>query len=280
MREERAADFEWGAAMRRYDHQIAVITGAASGIGHQLAVDLVARGATVYGIDRDIIPADDISDLLTMVCDLAIPGAYKAALADVQRHAGHIDILANVAGMGQPTSALAGDPDVYTRVMQVNFFAAVEGTLHQLPEMVGRRRGIVLNVSSDSVRTPIAGEAPYVASKSALSAFTESVALEVRRHGVSVHVLYPGFVVDSAMGRQALAAGKKAPPRSVRRTAKQVSAKTLDHLGGPAVEINAAPVAKLGHILRIILPQTSQRLVAGQAMPIRHEAIRNTTDTQ
>jgi short-subunit dehydrogenase len=155
--------------------------------------------------------------------------------------------------------------------MEVNFFAAVEGTLHQLPEMVKRASGIVLNVSSDSVRIPIAGEAPYVASKGALSAFTESVALEVRRHGVSVHVLYPGFVVDTAMGRRALAAGMKAPPRSVRRTTAQVSAKTLDHLGGPAVVINAAPVAKLGHVLRIILPQTSHRMMAGQAMPTGHD---------
>jgi NAD(P)-dependent dehydrogenase (short-subunit alcohol dehydrogenase family) len=246
--------------VRRFDSCVAVVTGAASGIGHQLAVDLVARGATVYGIDRNQISANDTSGLLTVACDLAIPGAYGAVLTDIQRDAGHIDIVANVAGMGQSTPALDADPYVYRRVMQVNFFAAVEGTLHQLSEMVERRRGIVLNVSSDSVRIPIAGESPYVASKGALSAFTESVALEVRRHGVSVHVLYPGFVADTAMGRQALSAGMKAPPRSVRRTAKEVSAKTLDHLGGPAVEINAAPIAKLGQILRIISPGGFKRL--------------------
>jgi len=97
-----------------------------------------------------------------------------------------VDFLANVAGIDEPVAAIDADAAFYRRILEVNFFSAVVGTLSVLPGMARRRFGSVLNCSSDSVRTPIAHESAYVASKGALSAFTESIALEVRSFGVNV----------------------------------------------------------------------------------------------
>src|SRR5664280_1865494 len=199
----------------RYDGQIAVVTGAGSGIGNQLARDLVERGAQVVGVDVRTGPLSGAAGITAIHCDLA----------------------------------------------------AVAGTICVLPGMARRGFGSVLNCSSDSVRSPIARESAYVASKGALSAFTESVALEVQPSGVHVHILYPGFV-ETPLAIRSLERGMKRPPKAVRRTTAQVSAAALDGIGGRAIEINAARAAAMTPLLRILAPPMYRRVMAGRSMPM------------
>jgi short-subunit dehydrogenase len=126
--------------------------------------------------------------------------------------------------------------------------------------MVARGRGVIVNVSSDSGRAPTAGTPAYAASKAALSAFTESVAHEVRPRGVHVHVLYPGWV-PTGMGQRAVEEGMAMPPKAVRRTLEQVSALTLARMGGPAVDINAARVAVMAPVVRSLSPRLYRRMM-------------------
>ena len=105
----------------------------------------------------------------------------------------------NNAGIDLMLPVPGGDPSTVQRVFDVNFFATVTGTLAVVPAMVERGRGVVVNVSSDTVRAPEPRQGAYAASKAAVSAFSESVAYEVARRGVHVHVLYPGWV-PTAMG--------------------------------------------------------------------------------
>ncbi len=254
---------------RRYDGQLAVVTGASSGIGRAVALTLATRGAEVIGLARrrDLLDglASELSKLspgsATEVCDVGDADMYQATLARLASDRGKIDILINNAGIDidlhVATDRAAGNATA-RQVFDVNFFAAVAGTLAVVPAMVQRGAGIVVNVSSDTARAPEPGQGAYAASKAAISAFSESVAHEVAPLGVHVHVLYPGWV-PTAMGLSGADHGGSLPPKMVRRTADGVAALLADRMGGPRTDINAAVLPLLAPIARTIAPVSYQK---------------------
>jgi short-subunit dehydrogenase len=141
------------------------------------------------------------------------------------------------------------------RAFEVNFFAAVAGTLAVLPGMIDRGAGIVANVSSDGGRLPSPGPGIYPASKAALSAFTESVSFRVARRGVAMHVVYPAWM-PTDMGRGAMGRGLRAPPRLTRRTEQEVARLMLDAMGGRRFEISASGLIDAATVFRAVLPRT------------------------
>lgn len=237
--------------MKDFAGQRAVVTGTSSGLGRRIALDLAAAGAKVTGIARRRSEGID-----SVQCDVTDVDAYRRVLDDV----GPVDILVQAAAMEQRTRVEDADFDLYRRTIELNFFAAVAGTLAVVPGMVERRRGVVVNVSSDHGRAPAPGTPAYSASKAALSAFTESVAHEVGDRGVRLHVLYPGWV-PTALGSGAVEQGMEMPPKAVRRTEEQVSRLTLDRMGGPAIDINAARVAVLAPVVRSLSPRLYRRMI-------------------
>lgn len=256
--------------MKRYDGSVAVVTGASSGIGRRVALDLAARGAVVVGMARREDLLHRLEDELrstspesgASVCDVSDTAAFTDELACIEREHGRIDVLVNNAGIEQPTPVAGNGPpgiDVYRRIMATNYFGTVAGTLAVLPGMVERRSGIVVNVSSDSARAPEPREGAYSASKAAVSAFTESVAHEVAADGVRVHLLYPAWV-PTAMGLSGVEdRGAALPPKPVRRTEERVSALLLERMGGGRMEINAAWLPLLAPIGRTLAPRAYQR---------------------
>jgi short-subunit dehydrogenase len=256
----------------RYDGEVAVVTGASSGIGRRLAVDLAESGAIVVGVARrgDLLAELEIelkerSPLSsTLVCDVADSDVFQAALHDVERGLGQIDILINNAGTEQLTPAADGPAEAYRRIFDVNFFGVVTGTLTVLEGMLARRSGIIVNVSSDSGRAPEPGHSAYAASKAAVSAFTESVAHEVAARRVHVHVLYPAWV-PTAMGMSGNEDGGNLPPKAVRRTEEQISALVRSRMGGKRIEINAAALPLLAPIGRTIAPISYQKAMRQRA---------------
>jgi short-subunit dehydrogenase len=239
---------------------IAVVTGASSGLGRRMALDLAARGAIVTGLARreDLLRAlatemQRSSPESTYVpCDVSDTDRFAAVLSDLEKRHGCIDLLINDAGIGEPDD---DGLDKYRTVLETNFFAAVAGTLAVLPGMLERGRGVVVNVSSDAGRAPGPGEPAYSASKAALSAFTESLSYEVEERGVHFHVLYPGFVPTP----MTQGSDPARVPRFVRRTEEQVSQTVLRGLGRPRVEIDATRVARLAPVARALVPGAYRR---------------------
>lgn len=247
----------------RFDGRVAVVTGASSGIGRTIALTLASRGARVVGLARRAELLGELEPELaarspgstTSVCDVADSDAFRGALESVASERGGIDILVNNAGIDLMLPVPGGDEATVRRVLDVNFFATVTGTLAVVPAMVERAWGIVVNVSSDTARAPEPRQGAYAASKAAISAFSESVANEVAPLGVHVHVLYPGWV-PTAMGLSGNEDGGSLPPKMVRRTAEQVATLTVHRMGGPLIDINAARLPLLAPIARTLAPRS------------------------
>jgi NAD(P)-dependent dehydrogenase (short-subunit alcohol dehydrogenase family) len=251
--------------------RIAVVTGASSGLGRRIALDLAHAGATVVGVARRENALRQLAGEMREVspdsgftpCDVSDVDAYRALLAVVEEERGRIDLLVQAAGWEQRTRVEDADLDLYRSIMETNFFAVVAGTLAVVPGMLERHFGVVVNVSSDHGRAPAPGTPAYSASKAGLSAFTESVAHEVADRGVRLHILYPGWV-PTPMGQGVVEAGMKPPPRIVRRTEEQVSRAVLKTMGTPAIDINVARIATLAPVMRSLAPPLYRRSMRAQ----------------
>jgi len=254
---------------KRYDGEVAVVTGASSGLGRRLAIDLAEAGARVVAIARSETALAELAArpddrILARPCDVADERAFAAALRSAEDDHGRVDILVNAAGWEQATRVEAADVDLYGRIFATNFFAVVAATLAVVPGMLERGHGIVVNASSDHGRAPAPGTPAYSASKAAVSAFTESLAHECHGRGVHLHVLYPGWV-PTPLGQAVVEAGMPQPPKVVQRTEAQVSAATLARMGGDGIEINCARVATLAPVIRALAPPIYRSQMRKQA---------------
>jgi uncharacterized protein len=176
---------------------IALVTGASSGIGRELA-RLFARDGhdlvlAARSEERLAALAGELEGRHRVACrvivsDLAQPGSA----ARLFEEAGHVDALVNNAGFGSAVPLVDADVEVLTELLEVNVVALTQLTRLALPAMVERGYGYVLNISSTAAFQPGPRAAAYYASKSYVLSFTEAVRLEVEGSGVHVTALCPG----------------------------------------------------------------------------------------
>ncbi|MET3962955.1 short-subunit dehydrogenase [Marmoricola sp. OAE513] len=185
----------------------AVVTGASSGIGAEIARDLVRRGHQVVLVARTESKLNELAAELgsgahVLAADLS-DRAARAALPDRIAGLGLIpDIVINNAGLSTLGPVHRSDPEAEMRMVEVDVVAVVDLCSRFLPGMVERGRGAVLNVASTAAFQPLPGQAGYGAGKVFVLSYTQSLSGELKGTGVSVSVLCPG-PVDTGFGEAA-----------------------------------------------------------------------------
>lgn len=195
------------------DGKSVVVTGAAGGIGAALAERFARDGARVALLDREEI-ASPAGDVIALRCDVTQEEDCRAALDEVVASFGGIDVLVNNAGITHLGLFDETRIDVLRRVMDVNFFGAVNCTKAALPSLL-ERKGQVVAISSVAGFAPLVGRTGYAASKHALHGFFDSLRAEYSAEGLRVMLVCPSFV-DTAIGDHALGADGGPAPKGVR----------------------------------------------------------------
>lgn len=183
--------------------KIILLTGASSGIGEGLTLALAKRGAILGLIARREELLKDLaasceaagSTARTFACDVTDANAVQTAADALREEFGRIDILIANAGIGgndQETRSL--QPDAVKKVIEVNLIGAANAVYAVLPQMLENGSGHLVAISSLAGFRGLPKSAAYSASKAGMTAFFESVRLDVQHKGVDVTIIQPGFI--------------------------------------------------------------------------------------
>jgi 2-hydroxycyclohexanecarboxyl-CoA dehydrogenase len=184
----------------KFEGKIALVTGAASGIGLCTAQGLAALGAQVIVADINAeageAAAADIANAggkaIFIRLDVTDTASIKAAKDFVLDRFGRLDVLANVAGWGHIQPFVDNDDAFVDKVMALNLRGPVELLRAFFPVMIAQKSGRVVLVSSDAGRVGSLGESVYSAAKGGVIAFSKALAREGARHGINVNCVCPG----------------------------------------------------------------------------------------
>ncbi|WAC65559.1 SDR family NAD(P)-dependent oxidoreductase [Agrococcus sp. SL85] len=227
-----------------------VVTGGGNGIGREVVLALLARGARVAAVD---LSAEGLAEtarlagigdrLSTHVASVADRAAVEALPEAVVAAHGQVDGLLNVAGIIQPFQRIGDLPyEQIERVMQVNFWGVVHTTMAFLPHLRARSESALLNVSSMGALAPVPGQSAYGASKAAVKLLTEGMHAELEGTGVAVTVVFPGGVGTNITGNSGVtmrASADTSAAAATMTTPQAAAAQIVDAIasGAPRVVI-------------------------------------------
>lgn len=212
--------------MEQFSGLVAVVTGAASGIGEATAARLAGRGASVAGLDVE--PKAGTNSVFGRRADVSDQESVDAAVEAVVREFGGIDILVNNAGIGAVGTVEDNDDDEWHRVFDVNVVGMVRMAKAALPHLRRSKSGAVVNVSSVAATVGLPERACYGASKGAVLSLTLAMAADLLGDGVRVNCVCPGTIDTPWVGRLLQTA-----PDPQRRRAELAARQPLGRLGSP-----------------------------------------------
>lgn len=226
----------------RFDGQVAIVTGAASGIGRHVAARLAREGAQVWAWDRDqaalaaLQPGSptDGAPAGTHALDIADDAGVKRAIDEIVARAGRLDVLVHCAGIVGPNARPITDVSLeeYERVIRVNLIGSFVVTKHAAAAMVPRQYGRILLFASIAGKEGNAGMCAYSSSKAGVIGLAKAVGKELATTGVTVNAIAPGVIrtplVDAMAPEQVTYMTDKIP---MKRTG------TLDEVTGLATWI-------------------------------------------
>jgi short-subunit dehydrogenase len=188
--------------LESYRGLTALVTGASSGIGRLLALRLAQEGARVALVARREEELEALAteirgqsgEALVLPCDVSDSSQVAASAGRALERFGAVDILVNNAGYGGQATFLDWDMEDMERLMRVNYFGTLYFTKSLLPQMVDRKSGWIVFISSVSGRIASPEKSAYAATKFAMTGFAEALSIEVEESGVHLLTVYPGVI--------------------------------------------------------------------------------------
>jgi NAD(P)-dependent dehydrogenase (short-subunit alcohol dehydrogenase family) len=172
---------------------VALVTGASSGIGAATAERLATAGYKVYGTSRRSAKAGQRSFAMLSL-DVTSDASVEAAVSELMRLEGRIDLLVNNAGFGvAPAGAEESSLDQARAIFDTNFFGIVRMTRAVVPHMRRQGRGRIINIGSVLGLVPMPYGALYAATKHAVEGYSESLDHELRTRGIRVSIIEPAY---------------------------------------------------------------------------------------
>lgn len=263
----------------KFQDKVVVVTGAGAGMGHELVLGLLKRGARVAavdlrqaGLDHTAAAANAGDRLSLHLADVTDRAAVEALPAAVIAHHGAVDVVINNAGIIQPFITI-NELDYATihRVMDVNLF----GTLHMvkafLPHLLERPEAHVANVSSMGGFLPVPGQAIYGAAKAAVKLMTEALFAELLETKVGVSVVLPGAIAtDIAVNSGVHMDAPEDAPAHKSLPAHEAATIILDGIESDDLHITVGSDSKMMMLANRIAPESSIRLIQRQMRDLLH----------
>lgn len=181
----------------RLEGKVALVTGAASGLGAAVARRFAAEGARLALADRQEAALRAVAKetgALAVSCDVTEPGAVAAWVAQAAARLGPAGILVNAAGVIAADDPAGIEDEVWARMLAVNLTGVMATTRAVLPAMIAARSGAIVNIASVAAFNATPGQASYAASKAGVVAFTRATANAYGAQGVRANCLCPGWV--------------------------------------------------------------------------------------
>ena len=183
--------------------KVALITGAAGGIGAELAKGMAGVGASVANCDVDEKRLKELEDAIAAAggtaksyrMDVTSSESVKDTVAAVIRDFSQIDVLVNVAGINKRQGLMDVTEETYDRIMEINLKGVFRVTQAVVPHMMERRRGSIINVGSHNATAMLGGCGIYGATKSGVVAFTRAEAVELAEWGIRANAVSPGHIL-------------------------------------------------------------------------------------
>lgn len=254
---------EPAASAARGDKAVALVTGAATGIGLAIAKEFAKAGYQTHICDVDPEAVDALRasspDITASVCDVSDPADVDALFDDLAGHCGRLDVLVNNAGIAGPTGPVETlDVEDWDRTIAVDLSGAFYCTRRAVPLLRAGEKATILNIASSAAFFGYPLRSPYAAAKWALIGLTKTLAMELGPRGIRVNAICPGSVdgprIDSVIAADAASRGLT--DAAIRDAyLRQTSMRQF---------IDAEDVAKLA----LFLASPDARYVAGQVIGV------------
>jgi len=252
--------------MKNFKDKVIIITGASSGIGRELSIQLSEKGAQLSLAARNEIKLNKVAEkckmnsnnVIAITTDVSKKEDCKNLIEQTINKLGKIDILINNAGITMWT--LFEDItniDLVEKIMSVNYLGSVYCTHFALPYLK-RSKGSIVGISSLTGRTGVPTRTAYAASKFAMTGFFDSLRIELKNSGVGVTMIYPGFVNTEIRRKELGADGEQIGVNNL-KDAKTMDVKTCVNIIVKAIakrkrEVVMTLIGKLGLKLKLIAP--------------------------
>ena len=183
------------------DGRVALVTGAAGGIGSAVCTHLARAGASVALVDLDGAAAHALAGGMSDSCagytmDVSDSASVAAAIGAIESELGPVDILVNNAGIDKIEKFVESVEDTWRKVVAVNYLGTVIVTRAVLDGMLQRGHGRIINIGSEAGRVGSAGEVVYSGTKGAIIAFGKALARETATKGITVNTVCPGLTLS------------------------------------------------------------------------------------